>query len=81
MGITGIIFMPLYTYLCNKCQKKFDILVGMTQEKAELKCIYCGSSDIVRGFSPFGIKAAGGGSASSSGCGSCSGGSCSTCGH
>ncbi len=30
--------MPLYSYICKECGEKFDLLVGMTQEKTELKC-------------------------------------------
>ena len=47
--------MPIYTYVCTKCGKKFDLLVGVTFEKVELKCKKCGSKNIERAFSMFSI--------------------------
>ena len=35
--------MPLYEYRCNKCGRRFSLLVGVTAEKAELRCPRCGS--------------------------------------
>jgi len=35
--------MPLFEYRCNECSKKFSILVGMTAEKAKLRCPKCGA--------------------------------------
>jgi putative FmdB family regulatory protein len=34
--------MPLFEYRCNRCGKKFSLLVGMTAEKAKLECPKCG---------------------------------------
>jgi len=47
--------MPVYTYVCDDCGKKFDMLVGMTSEKAELKCVKCGSENIKKVFSSFSV--------------------------
>jgi putative FmdB family regulatory protein len=71
--------MPVYTYLCRKCSEKFDILVGMTQEKNELKCPNCNNKDLEKAFVPFRIASSGRQSSSSSKCNSCSGGNCSSC--
>ena len=48
--------MPMYSYVCNQCGGKFDLLIGMTSEKLELKCKKCGSKNIEKVFGVFGIK-------------------------
>ncbi len=35
--------MPLYEYRCEKCRRRFSMLVGVTAEKAPLRCPRCGS--------------------------------------
>ncbi|MDP2924452.1 MAG: zinc ribbon domain-containing protein [Candidatus Omnitrophota bacterium] len=72
--------MPIYTYLCKKCSQKHDFLVGMNQEKQELKCPSCGGKNLEKQFVLFGISSNSPEKSSSShNCGSCSGGSCSSC--
>jgi putative FmdB family regulatory protein len=34
--------MPLFEYLCPKCNRKFEVLVGMTAQKAKAACPSCG---------------------------------------
>lgn len=36
--------MPLYEYRCEKCKRRFSLLVGVTAEKAPLRCPRCGSA-------------------------------------
>ncbi len=72
--------MPLYEFACKKCGKRFECLVAVGKEK-DVVCAECGSADVRKMISGFGI---GGGSSrlkasSSSGCASCSSKSCSTC--
>ena len=71
--------MPLYEFCCQACRKKFEALVRLNGEK-DVVCEACGSRDVRKLFSGFGI---GGGSSrikgSSSGCSTCSSHSCSTC--
>jgi len=71
--------MPLYEYSCKACGKRFERLVSPGKDK-EVVCDACGSADVKKMISCFGI---GGGSsrikASSSSCASCSAKSCSTC--
>ncbi|MBN2264207.1 MAG: zinc ribbon domain-containing protein [Candidatus Aminicenantes bacterium] len=71
--------MPLYEYECQKCGKRFESLVTTGHEK-DVVCVECGSADVRKMISCFGI---GGGSsrikAASSSCTSCSTKSCSTC--
>jgi putative FmdB family regulatory protein len=71
--------MPLYEFSCKNCGRQFESLVTAGREK-DVVCVECGSADVRKMISCFGI---GGGSsrikASSSGCTSCSTKSCSTC--
>lgn len=57
--------MPIYIYLCKDCGEKFDLLVGVTSEKVELKCKKCNSSNIERRFSSFSVGTSGGKTSSS----------------
>ncbi|HPW18561.1 MAG TPA: zinc ribbon domain-containing protein [Candidatus Aminicenantes bacterium] len=71
--------MPIYEYDCKACGRRFERLVAAGKEK-DVACDACGSADVARLVSCFGIG--GGGSrlkASSSGCASCSTKSCGTC--
>ena len=70
--------MPLYSYVCKECGKKFDLLVGMTSENEESRCEKCGSRNIERILAPFGIRGSSG-SKSSSACATCTTGKCNTC--
>lgn len=35
--------MPLFEYRCEKCGRRFGLLVGVTADKSELRCPRCGS--------------------------------------
>jgi putative FmdB family regulatory protein len=62
--------MPIYVYRCRKCGEKFELLIGITQDKEELKCKKCNSKAIEKIPSGFSVG---------SSCGvqdSCSTGSC-----
>ncbi|MDI6821747.1 MAG: zinc ribbon domain-containing protein [Actinomycetota bacterium] len=47
--------MPIYIYKCRDCGQEFELLVGMGSSKEELKCKKCGSKNLERVFSAFGI--------------------------
>lgn len=47
--------MPIYTYVCRDCGEKFDLLVGVTSEKPELKCKRCNNKNIERLLSVFSV--------------------------
>ncbi len=68
--------MPVYTYVCKKCGAKFDLLIGVSSEKTELKCKKCNSERIERSLSAFSVGDAKSGSSLGS---SCSTGTCPTC--
>ena len=33
--------MPLYDYCCDKCQKRFEIIVPLKDVDKEIPCKYC----------------------------------------
>ncbi|MBN2205848.1 MAG: zinc ribbon domain-containing protein [Candidatus Aminicenantes bacterium] len=73
--------MPLYEFQCRVCRTRFERLVRIGRE-SDVRCPSCGSPEVQKLLSRFGIQ---GGdkpsarSASSSGCASCSSKSCNTC--
>lgn len=42
--------MPCYTFLCDDCKTKFEIVCSYDQYKASQKCENCGSSNTVRSY-------------------------------
>lgn len=75
--------MPIYEYVCEDCQKEFELLRSMSQADDRPACAACGSLSTRRKpsvcYAESGGKALAGSNAST--CGSCSGGNCSGCGH
>jgi putative FmdB family regulatory protein len=70
--------MPIFEYICPACREEFEVLVFVSKE---VSCPKCGSKDVTKKFSVFGMSGvekpfAG---SSSSGCTSCSKPSCSSC--
>lgn len=51
--------MPLYEYLCKKCQKVFEILQLSSKDEKEVKCPHCGSKEVEKLLSTFGSRIAG----------------------
>ena len=66
--------MPIFEYTCGKCGLEFEKLVFGGQQ---VTCSACGSEDVKKRFSVFGVS--GVEHPVSSGCSSCSSGSCSSC--
>jgi putative FmdB family regulatory protein len=71
--------MPIYNFSCQKCGKSFDLLVGVTKEETEIKCPHCGSREVKKNLSTFGIGENKDASSGDSSGGSCSLGTCPTC--
>ncbi|MBE0460049.1 MAG: zinc ribbon domain-containing protein [Candidatus Aminicenantes bacterium] len=71
--------MPIYEYICKNCNRRFETFVSLGQKKT-ISCDKCGSKDVQKLFSSFGI---GGGSSrlrsSSDSCQTCSTKTCTTC--
>jgi len=66
--------MPIYTYICNNCGERFDLLVGVSSEKVEFRCKGCNSKNIEKTLTAFSVGSPGG----KSGCSrpSCPTGTC-----
>ncbi len=47
--------MPIYSYKCNACEEEFDLLVGFSEDEANLRCPKCGSDDLSKKISLFGL--------------------------
>lgn len=75
--------MPIYEFLCDKCNTKFDEYFKSSTEKKKLFCPSCNGRRVHKIFSLFGTSTGGGGgssSGSSSGdCGSCTASTCTGC--
>jgi putative FmdB family regulatory protein len=74
--------MPIYEYICQDCEKVFEVIRPMNQADAPIPCALCGGQHTRRKLSLFfaesGGKAVAGASAS---CNTCAGGNCSHCGQ
>ncbi|MBN2408168.1 MAG: zinc ribbon domain-containing protein [Candidatus Aminicenantes bacterium] len=71
--------MPIYEYICQQCGNGFETLVRLGGEQS-VSCAECGSPDVRKLFSSFGIGGCGSRlKAASNSCTSCTGKSCSTC--
>ncbi|MDA8171212.1 MAG: zinc ribbon domain-containing protein [Nitrospiraceae bacterium] len=71
--------MPIYEYKCSKCSEEFEKLVF---SQSRVNCPKCGSEEVKKKLSTFGMSGMGkpsAGGGQSSGCGSCSSSSCSSC--
>jgi putative FmdB family regulatory protein len=62
--------MPIYEYRCDECGEKFELLVRSVTRQTAPTCPKCGSSQVQKNISLFGIGSAGlGGQASAASCG------------
>ena len=55
--------MPLYEFVCSKCEKDFESLVRSANWEGSVECPHCGSKKLTKKLSVF--AAQGGGSAAS----------------
>lgn len=69
--------MPIYEYICRKCQRHFEELVFNQQE--EVVCPDCGHKKVDRAMSTFAFQSGGTFRGVGDACGGCSKGSCSGC--
>ena len=59
--------MPIYEYLCKKCQKTFETLVTSSDTEEQVVCRLCGGTEVKKTLSAFSCgnstekKSAGGG--------------------
>ncbi len=78
--------MPIYEYVCCKCDKHFDLLRPMSQADRPARCPDCQAEDSRRAPTRFASFSKGSNGESrpvggGSGCASCGGGSCASCHH
>lgn len=79
--------MPVYEYVCQKCDTRFDLLRSMSQADQPTCCPHCQAEGARRAPSRFASfsKQSDGSTAAVSGagggCGACAGGACASCGH
>jgi putative FmdB family regulatory protein len=48
--------MPIYEYNCEECSKHFDKFVRSANAKQEFTCPECGSDNVKKAFSVFGVS-------------------------
>jgi putative FmdB family regulatory protein len=48
--------MPIYSYICQECGNKFDLLVGVNQRKDKPVCKKCGGQKLKKAFTQFGVN-------------------------
>ena len=48
--------MPIYEYRCNNCRRKMDVFVRDTTSSSNHVCPNCGSNDVRRIYSRFGVR-------------------------
>ena len=72
--------MPIYEYVCKKCETKFDHLARTmsASEGSKVKCPKCDSTETTRALSVFAVRPEGMASDPAPTCGRCGGapGSC-----
>lgn len=68
--------MPLYEYECQKCGKLTEILQSHSEDDKDVKCPECGSPEMRRKFSTFGIAMGSGKVSSTGSAASCPTGTC-----
>ena len=64
--------MPIYSYICRDCRERFDLFVGIGGKDEKSVCKKCGSKNIEKIFSSFGV----GSSSDKNGDSSCPTGTC-----
>ncbi|MEW5806929.1 MAG: zinc ribbon domain-containing protein [Acidobacteriota bacterium] len=67
--------MPIYEYICPRCEEKFEKLV--LKVSSEVSCPRCGRSDVEKLFSSF--ATVGRPKGQEKACGSCKSKNCSVC--
>ncbi len=47
--------MPIFEYVCNDCNKEFDVLVKSSKEN-NVKCVSCNSDSVKKKLSSFAVN-------------------------
>lgn len=51
--------MPIYSFKCKDCGAVFDFLVGVVADEEKPRCGECGSSNLEKLLTSFGVKHSG----------------------
>ncbi|MDA8216640.1 MAG: FmdB family zinc ribbon protein [Chloroflexota bacterium] len=77
--------MPIYEYVCQGCQRKFELMRSFSRADDPVTCPHCQGEEVKRAISNFCSfsKDASGATSSVGGssCSGCSSGSCASCGR
>jgi len=57
--------LPIYEYCCEECGEKFEVFVRSATQKTTLTCPSCGSEQVRKAISLFGVVGTGGSSRTS----------------
>jgi putative FmdB family regulatory protein len=52
--------MPVYEYQCVECGERFELFLRSATQKATLTCPKCGSPEVKKALSLFGVGGVGG---------------------
>jgi putative FmdB family regulatory protein len=58
--------MPIYEYICLKCNEKFSVLQNIFSSHRDTKCPHCASHEVKKALSSFSCASGSGNSSSSS---------------
>ena len=61
--------MPVYEYRCEECNETFELFVRSAGKKGKPECPKCGSTEVKKAISLFGLGSTGQSSGTSSGSG------------
>lgn len=61
--------MPVYEYQCERCGRAFELFVRSAGGRNEPECPHCGSTEVKKAISLFGVGGTGGRSDASASCG------------
>ena len=75
--------MPIYEYVCQDCEKVFEVIRPMSQADQATACEACGGENVKRKLALFYAQSGGHAVSGTSApaCASCAGGNCASCGH
>ena len=68
--------MPIYEYLCESCDTKFEKLVRRSEDVLESGCPSCGQKHLRQEYSTFAARSSAGSSSGAEACAMPSGGGC-----
>ena len=71
--------MPIYEFLCARCEKEFEKLILSARERDGIRCPHCGSDEVRQQISLCAFSSDGRFPSSVGGCTGCTATSCAGC--